>query len=718
MASGNVPPQRREVVVRGDGNCFYRAIALWRDEMTDEKHEEIRRLSSTLIEKNPKVFQPLLFSSNSVKEHVKRSKITGTWAETVDIFSCASLLKRPICTFSTSQKKWFTFKPIMITDSCSSITTKKQCRCPITLMYYDIYAQANHFNLLLPQGSCCSAPLPENTASSVSIDLSNTGKSYASAVKQTSQASSSVKLTSTSTKAAGSKQPCQASTSYNTTASSSCTKPRVKKPSKSPKATAPTESSSIKQPTPVSKPTTAKAPSSVKQQTPVTKPTTDKQTYPLKQPTPAGNSPTNDKHRPPTSTFQQPVPGNKMTAAKHPSSVKQQAPATTPTTAKQPYSSSTMTSSQISTDKPTVGKEPSSNQAITSTSTNENKNNDNDNDNDNNNNNLDFDKMDVKEIKGFISARGVQASTYRKPELIQLAKAVASMNLPTDPDFENDSIEKCLLRRLTLPAGQKLSDPFQMTSLSNDFSQLPPFGLMDIFNHLIMSKADYDKRMLSSWRSFEEYNLCSNGHIQNLGVKTVQDLDGSNFFVFVAGVIPTQKEKTQEGEKLYRLWFILDSNGSVYSAFCRCKGGADQGCRHLGATLFELDDFLSNQRKSVTSMSAYWNPKPTPKHKPVPISDMKISFSNVRKKKRKITPYDDSWIDSFDPRPMKQRREPTHEEKMDFARKLRKIDPCSGILDFLPSSKDYMYYLKLRCMSGQILISFQKTICYIVQKNF
>ena len=37
------------------------------------------------------------------------------------------------------------------------------------------------------------------------------------------------------------------------------------------------------------------------------------------------------------------------------------------------------------------------------------------------------------------------------------------------------------------------------------------------------------------------------------------------FFVFVAGVIPTQKEKTQEGEKLYGLLFILDSNGS---AFC------------------------------------------------------------------------------------------------------------------------------------------------------
>ena len=123
MASGNLPPQRREIVVRGDGNCFYRAIALWRDETSDKKHEEIRRLSSSLIEKNPKVFEPLLFASNSVEEHVKNSKITGTWAETVDIFSCASLLKRPFCTFSTKLRKWFSFKPIVNIDSFSSITT-------------------------------------------------------------------------------------------------------------------------------------------------------------------------------------------------------------------------------------------------------------------------------------------------------------------------------------------------------------------------------------------------------------------------------------------------------------------------------------------------------------------------------------------------------------------------------------------------------------------
>ena len=110
---------------------FTALIALWRGEMSDEKHEEIRRLGSALPDWKKKIRRFFSrysgFSSNSVKEHDKKSKITGIWAETLDIFSCPSLLKRPICTFATSQKKWFTFKPIMITNSCSLITTKKQC---------------------------------------------------------------------------------------------------------------------------------------------------------------------------------------------------------------------------------------------------------------------------------------------------------------------------------------------------------------------------------------------------------------------------------------------------------------------------------------------------------------------------------------------------------------------------------------------------------------
>ena len=62
-----------------------------------------------------------------------------------------------------------------------------------------------------------------------------------------------------------------------------------------------------------------------------------------------------------------------------------------------------MNSSQTSTDKSacTTTKQPPSKQTI-ATSTNPN-----------------FDQMDVKQMKAFISARGVLVSTYQKPKLIQ-----------------------------------------------------------------------------------------------------------------------------------------------------------------------------------------------------------------------------------------------------------------------------------------------------------
>ena len=66
----------------------------------DRNHGEIRRLCGEFIERHPFALQPFLFNANSVKEDVKKSKLTGTWAETVDIFSCATLLQRTVFTFS------------------------------------------------------------------------------------------------------------------------------------------------------------------------------------------------------------------------------------------------------------------------------------------------------------------------------------------------------------------------------------------------------------------------------------------------------------------------------------------------------------------------------------------------------------------------------------------------------------------------------------------
>ena len=228
----------------------------------------------------------------------------------------------------------------------------------------------------------------------------------------------------------------------------------------------------------------------------------------------------------------------------------------------------------------------------------------------------------LSQLKTYLQERSVPASSYNKAQLIILAKAVFEMDLPVDPNFENDDLTPQLEKRTTLPNGTKVPDPFQMTELTNDLSSLPPFGLLDIFNHLIMSRADYDKEALSSWRSFEEYSLFLDGYVRSIKLKTIDDA-GETFHVIVADVFPTQKDKTPEGNRCYKLWFILDKRGSVYSAFCQCKGGADQGCRHLSAAMFSLEDFLSGNRLAATSVPAYWDPQPEPTQDSVPIFDLK-----------------------------------------------------------------------------------------------
>ena len=50
-------------------------MALWKDKISDEKHEEIPRLSDGLFEKNRKVFELLLSSSTSLEDLVSKSKI-------------------------------------------------------------------------------------------------------------------------------------------------------------------------------------------------------------------------------------------------------------------------------------------------------------------------------------------------------------------------------------------------------------------------------------------------------------------------------------------------------------------------------------------------------------------------------------------------------------------------------------------------------------------
>ena len=172
----SIPAGRQEVNVRGDGNRFYRAMALAVDGKTDHAYPVFRAMCNDMIAAFPKVFEAYQFSSKTVKEHLQKSSKDGTWAETIDIFGCATVLQRTINIYSVKSQKWITFAPRVTTQA--TITCNRSCPCPFTLLLHDLHPIANHFNILEPEGDCCEAPAPQNPPEKFKIDLPAADESH------------------------------------------------------------------------------------------------------------------------------------------------------------------------------------------------------------------------------------------------------------------------------------------------------------------------------------------------------------------------------------------------------------------------------------------------------------------------------------------------------------------------------------------------------------
>ena len=64
--------------------------------------------------------------------------------------------------------------------------------------------------------------------------------------------------------------------------------------------------------------------------------------------------------------------------------------------------------------------------------------------------------------------------------------------------------------------------------------------------------------------------------------------------------------KMDEGKNCYDMWFILEgkgpNRGNILTAFCKCKGGHDGGCKHITAAMYSLEFLLNTQgNESMTS---------------------------------------------------------------------------------------------------------------------
>ena len=64
-----------------------------------------------------------------------------------------------------------------------------------------------------------------------------------------------------------------------------------------------------------------------------------------------------------------------------------------------------------------------------------------------------------------------------------------------------------------------------MNGFSRNLSDIPNITLYDVFNYLITSRSDYDKKKLKAFKSCEDYRLFFDGHVEDLEYNCLSEDD-------------------------------------------------------------------------------------------------------------------------------------------------------------------------------------------------
>lgn len=138
--------------IRGDGNCFFRAISkvIYGSETC---HSELRQAVVDLLEKHPKEFEQ--FVDGSVHEHIKSMRKLGTWATQTEIYVAATLIQRDIYVLSPDHTgdvyRWLLFSPQFDYKESSVYDP-----CYLTLCH----TNGNHYDRIVAMEEKCNCDVP------------------------------------------------------------------------------------------------------------------------------------------------------------------------------------------------------------------------------------------------------------------------------------------------------------------------------------------------------------------------------------------------------------------------------------------------------------------------------------------------------------------------------------------------------------------------------
>ena len=176
--------------IRGDGNCFFRALS---KEMygTEDYHAEWREAVCDVIGSHPHVFRQYV-DGGKVASHVKEMRALGTWATTCEIYATATLLQREVYVLAPSptsgdlnstEYNWLLFSPRSLTGSSAGGSRSRLSSaghdadggsghddvhpCYLTLCH----TNGNHYDRITPLIARCNCEIPPPSLNGVSVLL-------------------------------------------------------------------------------------------------------------------------------------------------------------------------------------------------------------------------------------------------------------------------------------------------------------------------------------------------------------------------------------------------------------------------------------------------------------------------------------------------------------------------------------------------------------------
>ena len=104
---------RKVAPVKGDGNCFFRALS-YQLFGKEELHSTVRLELYRVENRNQEIFQQHVTEGISIAQHLNTLLSPSSWETQVEVVAAASLFNIPLyyCTEENSTYKWNVIKPL------------------------------------------------------------------------------------------------------------------------------------------------------------------------------------------------------------------------------------------------------------------------------------------------------------------------------------------------------------------------------------------------------------------------------------------------------------------------------------------------------------------------------------------------------------------------------------------------------------------------------